>query len=134
MPRSDEDVAQGAERVSTKRGWWSVGLALLSSAFQWPVALIVLIAFGYMFGPMGDPDFQAAFGIAGMVIQGLVVAMVVASVVLGVASIVGAWPKHGRPGRTAAIVLGCIGIVLSAFMAWYLMLVLPSYLMQVVGQ
>ena len=88
------------------RGWWSLLLTLGYAVVYVVVGLAVLFGSARILGGM--------------------IAMLVAAVVLGVGSIVGARRGHGRPGSTIGIVLGCIGIVLSAAMGFYLLLpVLP---------
>jgi len=52
----------------------------------------------------------------------LAIAMAIAAMILGVTSIVRAAGQVGQSGRTAAIVLGGIGIVLSALMGWVLLM------------
>ena len=108
-------------RVSTKHGWWSVGLALGSAVVFWIVGFIVAMAIMATFGGMLDSDAQAVGGVAAIVIYVLVIAMVIAAMIFGVTSIVRAFTQVGQSGRTTAIVLGGIGIVLSTAMGWVLL-------------
>ena len=111
----------GTKRVSTRRGWWSVGLALGAAVVLWVVGWVVAIAVMTIFGGMGR--VPEAVGVAFSIgLMGLVIAMLITAMILGVTSIVRAWPQVGQSGRTAAIVLGCIGIVLSALLGWVLLM------------
>jgi hypothetical protein len=107
-------------QVSTAGGKWSVALALGSAVVLWPVGLIVAIAL-MPIGSMTDPDYRAALGVAAIVAHVLIVAMLIAAVIFGVTSIVRARRQSERPGRTTGIVLGWIGIGLSALMGWVLL-------------
>lgn len=121
LPDAGEEAARGAGLVSTKRGKWSVFLALGSVA----VFLVGNLVFFFllpMFGTILEPGFQAAARVNTFIVLVIMSGMLIAAVVLGVASIVGAWRQRGRPGRTSAIGLGCVGIVLSALIGFYLLL------------
>ena len=119
----DSRAMTDAARVPTARGKWSVALALGSAVVLWVVGALVAIALTPI-GSMTDPDYIAALGVASIVVVVLAIAMVIAAVVFGVISIVGAWPHRNRPGRRPAIVLGWIGIGLSALMGWVLLQIL----------
>lgn len=92
-------------RVSTAPGKWSVALAA-SSPVVGVIAFFVL-AFGLNpGGGLSDVMFRGAFLVTA--------AMVIAAIVLGVKSIVGAWPKKGQPESKWAMFLGVSGIGISA--------------------
>ena len=117
LPPAGGDESGGAARVSTKPGWWSVGLALGSAVVFWIFAFIVVVAVMANFVGMRDVPQEVAGAI-----YLLAIAMVIAAMILGVTSIVRAARQVGQSGRTAAIVLGGIGIVLSALMGWVLLM------------
>ena len=122
LPATGDDAAQGvAPRVSTRLGWWSVGLALGSALVFWVIAFFVVGAVAGIFRGITSVPPAVASGVY-IGISVLVAAMVIAAMILGVISIVRAWRQVGQSGRTAAIVLGCIGIVLGALMGLYLSL------------
>lgn len=88
------------------------------------VASAVLLVVGvfvqfFVFGL--NPDVRVASVITGVVTLVLLIALVIAALVFGVASIVVARRHPGRAGRTAASVLGIIGIVLAALMGFYML-------------
>ena len=74
-----------------------------------------------MFGGMLDVPQEVA-GAVSSGIYLLAIAMVIADLILGVTSIARAAPQGGQSGRRAAMVLGGIGIVLSALMGWVLVM------------
>ena len=108
LPAAGEDAARGLARVSTARGKWSVGLALGAPVGFAAVASLSM----YYLTRVGltNSAYYEALRVIGVVISVLAVAMLIAATILGVASIARAWRQTGRPGRTAAIALGCIGI------------------------
>ena len=107
------DSGLDVEPVSTRRGIWSVVLAVASPVVGFVVGVVgILVATTQ--GGMGDPGFAAALGVSNFVATFIAVAMVIAAVVLGVISIARARPQVGRPRRTAAIVLGSFGIGIGA--------------------
>jgi hypothetical protein len=92
-------------------------LALGSAMVFWIFALIVVVAVMANFVGMLDVPQE----VAGAMYL-LAIAMAIAAMILGVTSIVRAARQVGQSGRTAAIVLGGIGIVLSALMGWVLLM------------
>lgn len=121
-PAAGEDPAPAAPRVSTRRGWWSVGLPLLSSAVVFIGGLGLFLVLGSIFGSPFDTAFQVASRVALILLVLLVIGMLITAIMLGIGSIGSAWPQRGRPGRATAVVLGCIGIALSLVMIWWAVL------------
>ena len=91
-------------RASTVPGKWSVALAASSPV----VGVIAFFVLGYGLNPGGglsDVMFRGAFGVTS--------ALAIAAIVLGVISIVGAWPKKGQREGEWARFLGVSGIGIS---------------------
>jgi hypothetical protein len=109
--------AEGASRVSTVRGWWSVVLAVGSPVVGFVLGWALVFALSPI-GSMLDPDYMAALRFADIVLFVLIVAMLITAIVFGFTSIARARPQTGRPGRTAAIVLGFIGLLISALVGF----------------
>lgn len=104
--------APTTERVSTGSGTWSVFLALAAV----PVSLMAFLA-GTMVantqGSTGGPRFGAAFGISIVFVALLFAGLTLAAIVLGITSIVRAWPQRGFARRRHAITLGFSGVALA---------------------
>lgn len=102
-------------RESTARGWWSAGLALGSPVIYGGGGFIAILALA-PFGSWADPSYLAALAVAWIVLIAIAVAMVTAALYFGITSIARARRTGGPPGRGLAILLGCIGIGVSALM------------------
>lgn len=103
-----------------RRGMWSVVLAVGSGV------LVPVLSFGAVvmlmpMGGQGDPDFQAAFSLGLIVIDVIAIAVAISAVVLGITTIVGAWPPRGREGRVLAIVLAVFATAISTLICMLLL-------------
>ena len=110
---------QEALRAARKRGAWSAAFAIGS--------LLLVPVLGFMatlalmpIGGMADPDLQAAFRVALIVIQVIAVAVAMTGVFLGATTIVRARRLGGGPERTHVVALGVIGVLVGAVMCAYL--------------
>ena len=108
-------------RVSTERGKWSVFWALVSPLVGW----VLGGGLSFVLGGLSLSDDFNMGRLVGRIVLGLLIAAgEIAAIYLGVTSIGGAWQQTGRPGRTTAIVLGCVGIGLGVLVS----LLLVSFL------
>jgi uncharacterized membrane protein len=117
------DSGLAIEPVSTRRGTWSVVLAVAPAVVGF-IAGVVGLFFVVPY-TLGDPRFAAAATVSNLVAAAIAWALAVPAVILGIGSIVHAGPSDGRPRRKKAIVLGSIGISLGGWIIlFYLAVVL----------
>jgi hypothetical protein len=112
-------TTQEALRASTKRGAWSVALAIGSLVLVPVLGFVATFALSPI-GGAADLDFQAAFRVALIVIQVIAVAVATTGVFLGATTVVGARRLRGGPERTLVVALGVIGVLVGATMCAYL--------------
>jgi uncharacterized membrane protein len=108
-------TSQEATRASTRRGIWSVVLAIGAGVLLPVLNFVALIGLTPI-GTWSDPDYLTAVAVAQVVNHVIAIAVAITAMVLGLTSIVGALRQHGQPGRAKAIGLGVAGIALSALM------------------
>lgn len=103
------------EPVSTTRGTWSVVFAVASPIVGLVVALAGLFIATRQ-GTLSDPRFATALAVSNLVAIVVLAATATVAVILGITSIVQAWPEKRRPRRSKAIARGWIGIGLTALL------------------